>query len=89
MIPCFLFTTALGGRHYYYDLYFKTKKTKAQASFASGYRERVSRTGTRTGTFFFERDGNMASKDIAESPTAIAGTPKERLQDNKTTSFFS
>ena len=34
-----------------------------------------------------------ASKDIAESPTAIAGTPrKERLQDYKTTRqqvFFS
>ena len=29
---------------------------------------------------FGERDGNIASKDIAESPTAIAGTPKERQQ---------
>ena len=25
---------------------------------------------------FGERDGNITSKDIAESPTAIAGTPK-------------
>ena len=25
---------------------------------------------------FGERDGNETSKDIAESPTAIAGTPK-------------
>ena len=25
---------------------------------------------------FEKRDGNMASKDIAESPTAIAGTPR-------------
>ena len=27
-------------------------------------------------SYFGERDGNMASKDIAESPTAIAGTPR-------------
>ena len=26
-------------------------------------------------SYFGERDGNIASKDIAESPTAIAGTP--------------
>ena len=29
---------------------------------------------------FEKRDGNMASKDIAESPTAIAGTPRKRQQ---------
>ena len=29
-----------------------------------------------------ERGKQKASKDIAESPTAIAGTPKIRLQDN-------
>ena len=27
-------------------------------------------------SYFGERDGNIASKDIAESPTAIAGTPR-------------
>ena len=35
--------------------------------------------GTGTDLFgneFGERDGNITSKDIAESPTAIAGTPK-------------
>ena len=48
-------------------------------------------TGTRLGdgdeifwTGFWERDGNMASKDIAESPTASPERPKERLQVNKT-----
>ena len=30
---------------------------------------------------FEERDGNMASKDIAESPTAIAGTPSKMTKD--------
>ena len=29
-------------------------------------------------SYFGERDGNIASKDIAESPTAIAGTPKRK-----------
>ena len=32
---------------------------------------------------FFREGGDEAEKDIAESPTAIAGTPKERLQDYK------
>ena len=31
-------------------------------------------------SYFGERDGNIASKDIAESPTAIAGTPRKRQQ---------
>jgi hypothetical protein len=54
-------------------------------------REQGSGTGTRFfWTGFWERDGNMASKDIAESPTR-SGTPKRKTtsqQDNKTTSFF-
>ena len=32
-------------------------------------------------TGFWERDGNEAEKDIAESPTAIAGTPKRKTKD--------
>ena len=32
-----------------------------------------------------KRDENQASKDIAESPTALPERPKERLQVNKTT----
>ena len=52
------------------------------ASFASGYRGRVSGTGTRSlslskcrGRILGKRDGNMASKDIAESPTASPERP--------------
>ena len=43
----------------------------------------ASKSGTSFGdgdeifwTGFWERDENLASKDIAESPTAIAGTPR-------------
>ena len=34
-------------------------------------------------SYFGKRDGNIASKDIAESPTAIAGTPKEMTNDKR------
>ena len=43
------------------------------ASFGDGFGERGRDLfGNESG----ERDGNETSKDIAESPTAIAGTPK-------------
>ena len=34
---------------------------------------------------FEKRDGNGASKDIAESPTAIAGTPKRKSPRHQVT----
>ena len=40
---------------------------------------------------FEKRDENMASKDIAESPTAIAGTPKKkklRISETQNLRFF-
>ena len=55
------------------------------ASFASGYRERVSGDGNENEVTelvevprsdFEKRDGNMASKDIAESPTASPERPE-------------
>ena len=45
------------------------------ASFASGNGTEVRGRGRELGTGFFERDENEASKDIAESPTALPERP--------------
>ena len=50
------------------------------ASFASGTGFGDGKWDWDLGTDFFERDENLASKDIAESPTATAGTPKESVE---------
>jgi hypothetical protein len=46
------------------------------ASFWSVNGNKIRGRGRDFLTVFWERDGNEAEKDIAESPTAIAGTPK-------------
>ena len=50
------------------------------ASFASGTGFGDGKWDWDLGSDFFERDENLASKDIAESPTATAGTPKESVE---------
>ena len=47
------------------------------ASFASGTGFGDGKWDWNLGTDFFERDENLASKDIAESPTALPERPKK------------